>query len=154
MPTILPSQVVQAIDSLFGPNRSELDSRMIGAQYQAEVHTLLSLLDEVPRELIDLPSAEYLELSRCRAELATTLTRWNVGDDMRKARAVGSKDAVECIRRLMRQCSDELPPPEPELPFIADLDLARPPGSTSRRVTCNKSGEIFQRLRSFLFSTR
>jgi hypothetical protein len=23
----------------------------------------------------------------------------------------------------MRQCSDELPPPEPELPFIADLDL-------------------------------
>jgi hypothetical protein len=123
MPTIMPREVVQSIDSLFGANRSELDSRMIGAQYQAEVHTLLSLLNEVPGELIDLPSDEYLELSRCRAELATTLARWNVGDDMRKARAVGGKDVVECIRRLMRKCSNEFPPPEPELPFIADLDL-------------------------------
>jgi hypothetical protein len=55
--------------------------------------------------------------------LATTLAGWNVGDDLHKAKDVGGKDAVERIRRLMQRCGDELPPPEPELPFIADLDL-------------------------------
>jgi hypothetical protein len=83
----------------------------------------LSLLDEVPSELIDLPSREYVELSRCRAVLATTLARWNVGDDAHWAKEVGGKDPIERIRRLILQCHDQFPPPEPELPFIADMDL-------------------------------
>jgi hypothetical protein len=80
MPKILPSQAVEAIDSLFGSNRSELDGRAVTHVYRAEVHTLLALLDEVPRELFDLSSTDYLELSRCRAVLATSLVRWNLGD--------------------------------------------------------------------------
>ena len=39
------------------------------------------------------------------------------------ARDVGGKDAVERIRRLMKRCHDELPPTEPELPFILDADI-------------------------------
>jgi len=54
--------------------------------------------------------------------LATSLALWNVGDT-RPARDVGGKDAVERIRRLMKQCHDELSPSEPELPFIADSDI-------------------------------
>src|SRR6266851_7002911 len=122
MPKVLPSQVVNAIDSMFGPARNELDSRAIAHAYRAEVHALLCLLDEVPSELVDLSSADYLEYSRCRAVLATSLALWNVGDT-RPARDVGGKDAVERIRRLMKQCHDELPPPEPELPFISDTDV-------------------------------
>ena len=122
MPKILPSHVVTAIDSMFGPTRNELDSRAVTHVYRAEVHALLALLDEVPRELIDLSSVDYLEFSRCRSVLATSAVRWNVGD-MLPARDVGGKDAVERIRRLMRQCHDELPPVEPELPFIADIDI-------------------------------
>jgi hypothetical protein len=122
MPRVLPSQVIPAIDSLFGANRNELDGRVITNLYRAEVQTLLALLDEVPGELIDLPAAEYLEFTRCRAVLATTLVRWNAGD-VAPARDVGGKDAVERIRRLMKKCRDELPPPAPELPFIADPDV-------------------------------
>lgn len=121
MPKILPSQLVSAIDSMFGLNRSEIDSRAVAHIYRAEVHALLGLLDELPSELVDLPSTDYLEFSRCRAVLATSLALWNVGD-IRPARDVGGKDAVERIRRLMKQCHDELPPPEPELPFIVDSD--------------------------------
>jgi hypothetical protein len=33
---------------------------------------------------------------------------------------VNGKDPVERIKRLMQLCQDELPPPEPELPFIDD----------------------------------
>jgi hypothetical protein len=122
MPKILPSQVVSAIDSMFGPARNELDNRAVTHAYRAEVHALLGLLDEVPSELVDLSSADYLEFSRCRAILATSLALWNVGDTG-PARDVGGKDAVERMRRLTKQCHDELPPPEPELPFIADSDI-------------------------------
>ena len=122
MPKVLPSEVVEAIDSLFGANRNELDGRMVTHVYRAEVHALLTLLDEVPREVIDLRSSEYLEFTRCRAVLATSLARWNLGD-ITPARDVGGKDAVERIRRLMKQCQDELPPAQPELPFISDPDI-------------------------------
>jgi hypothetical protein len=122
MPRILPSQIVAAIDSLFGPRRNELDGRMITNVYRAEVYALLSLLDEVPRELIELPVAEFLELARCRAVLSIALARWNAGEVV-PARDVGGKDPVERVRLLMKQCHDELPPAEPELPFITDADI-------------------------------
>ena len=122
MPKVLPSQVVTAIDTFFGANRNEIDAYAVTILYRSEVHALLSLLDEMPRELIDLPAAEYLELTCCRAVLATTLVRWNAGD-LIPARDVGGKDPVERIRRLMRKCHDELPPPEPILPFISDADI-------------------------------
>lgn len=122
MAKVLPSQIVSAIDSMFGPNRTEIDGGAITITHRAEVHAVLNLLDEVPGDLNDLASRDYLEFSRCRAVLATSLALWNIGDT-RPARDVGGKDPVERIRRLMKQCHDELPPPEPELPFIADADV-------------------------------
>jgi len=61
MPKILPSQIVSAIDSMFGPSRNEIYSDAITWAYRAEVHALLGMLDEVPGELIDLSSTDYLE---------------------------------------------------------------------------------------------
>jgi hypothetical protein len=58
----------------------ELSLSHTNQQYPVAVNALLALLDEVPRELIDLPSVEYLEFTRCRAVLATSLVRWNLGD--------------------------------------------------------------------------
>jgi hypothetical protein len=122
MPRVLPSHVVAAIDNLFGVNRNELDGGAVRHVYRAEVHTLLGMLDEVPRELIDLNVRDYLELSQCRAVLATVLSAWNLGD-IAPARDVAGKDVVVCIRRLMAQCHDDVPPAEPELLFILDVDL-------------------------------
>ncbi|WP_141688572.1 hypothetical protein [Bradyrhizobium paxllaeri] len=122
MPKVLPSQIVDAIDGMFGASRNEIDAGAVTYVHRAEVHALLGLLDQVPSELVDLPATDYLELSRCRAVLATSLALWNVGDT-RPARDIGGKDAVERIRRLMKQCHDELPPTEPELPFISDSDI-------------------------------
>jgi hypothetical protein len=122
MPRVLPSQVITAIDTLFGPRRNELDGRAVTHNFRSEVYALLELLDEVPGELIDLNAQDYLELSRCRAVLATALPAWNLGD-IAPAKPIGGKDAVERIRRLMMLCHDQLPPAEPELPFIADDDV-------------------------------
>jgi hypothetical protein len=121
MPSILPSHIVAAIDSMFGPNRNELDSRAVKHTHKVQVRALLAMLDEVPPQLIDLNAVEYLELSQCRAVLATKLPAWNLGD-IAPANEVGGRDVIERIRRLMLKCRDQLPPPEPELPFIADDD--------------------------------
>jgi hypothetical protein len=43
--------------------------------------------------------------------------------DTHPSPAIGGKDPVERIRRLLQQCPDELPPPAPEFPFIDDDDL-------------------------------
>jgi hypothetical protein len=122
MPSVLPSHIVEAIDSMFGPNRNELDMHRVQHTHKAQVHALLTMLDEVPPELVDLNAADYRELSECRGVLATTLPVWNLGETM-SARQVGGKDVVACIRRLMTQCRDRAPPPEPELPFIAEDDV-------------------------------
>jgi hypothetical protein len=118
MPRVVPSQIVEAIETLF-PRWNELDSDIIGHVFQSDVRTLLGLLEQLPSDLIALPFRHYLEYERCR--LATALQAWSLGGT-RPARSVLGKNAVERIRRLMMQCHDELPPPEPEFPFVTDSD--------------------------------
>jgi len=122
MPGLRPSEIVQAIDNLFGPSRNELQSLAIKHFHQVEVRTLLSLLDDMPRDLLRLPPVDLVEFMRCRAVLAAAVARWSFGDTQPSPN-VGSRDPVERIRRLLAQCPDELPPPEPELMFIADENL-------------------------------
>jgi hypothetical protein len=122
MPSILPSHIVAAIDSMFGSNRMEIDNHAVGHIHKAQVQALLAMLDELPPELVDLDARDYLELRQCCGVLATTLPAWNLGS-IAPANSVGGKDVVERIRRLMLKCSDQLPPREPELPFIVEEDV-------------------------------
>jgi hypothetical protein len=122
MAKIVPSQVVEAIDVMFGTGRNELDGQAVRHVHAAEIHTLLALLDDVPGHLVDLALRDYLELNRCRAVLATALAGWRSGGSA-PAAGVSGRDPVERIRRLMRQCRDEPPPAQPELPFIDDPDV-------------------------------
>jgi hypothetical protein len=124
MPRILPSQVVLAIDNLFGPSRSELNVDMIRFAHRDAVRTLLSLLRQVPDELITVPIADYVEYLQCQSSLTSALSVWDVGDQDRTVRSNSGKDPVERIRRILTICPDENPPPYPDLAFISD-DVAR-----------------------------
>jgi hypothetical protein len=117
---VLPSQVVQAIEGLIGAQPTDLYSRRITHNFLAEVNSILSLLNDVPTELIDLPFIDYVELTRCRAIMAASAAHWGLGG-IAPVRDVNGKDAIERVRRLMQQCQDQLPPPEPELPFVDDV---------------------------------
>jgi hypothetical protein len=119
MPTIIPRQIIEAINIMFGP-LSELVQ--VPDSKQSEVRTLLGLLDQLQPDFITLPFHEFLEFERCRAALASTLPRWNRGGS-EVALGVGGKNPVELIRRLLARCTDELPPPEPEFPFVTDDDV-------------------------------
>jgi hypothetical protein len=59
---VLPSEVAAAIDGLFGPRTSDIDDHRVGPQFQADVSTIISLLDQVPTEFIDFGIIHYTEL--------------------------------------------------------------------------------------------
>jgi hypothetical protein len=124
MPRVLPSQVVSAIDRLFGPSRSELGVDMIRFPHRDAVRTLLLLLRQVPDELITVPFPDYTEYLQCQSSLTSALSVWDVGDQGSPVRSNTGKDPVERIRRILIVCPDENPPPYPDLAFISD-DVAR-----------------------------
>jgi hypothetical protein len=119
---VLPSQVVQAIEALIGAKNTDLDERRIEHSLIGKVSAILTLIDRVPDELINLSFNDFVEFVQCREVLSAATRRWVLGD-VRAAHQVNGKDPVERIRRLLSQCQDELPPLEPELPFISDVDL-------------------------------
>jgi hypothetical protein len=122
MSKIRPSEMIQVIDNLFGGGRSELAPGAIKHIHQVEVRALLSLLEDVPRELVQLSTSDLVEFTRCKSVLAAAVGRWTYGDTM-PSPDVGGRDPVERIRRLLQKCADELPPSAPELPFISDDPL-------------------------------
>ena len=121
MPIITPRQIVEAINSMFGQPTTDLGS--VPHWKQSEVRTLLSLylLDQLPPDLVNLPFHDFLEFERCRAVLATALPKWDIHGAQEAS--IDSKNPVERIRRLLTGCPNELPPPEPEFPFVTDDDI-------------------------------
>jgi hypothetical protein len=115
---ITPRQIVEAINSMFGQSATDLGSI---PHWKSEVRTLLSLLDKLPADLVTLPFHDLLEFERCRAVLATALPKWDLGGA--QDASIESKNPVERIRRLLMGCPNELPPPEPEFPFVTNDDI-------------------------------
>lgn len=117
-----PSLVVDAIEAMFGPSRTELDSRYMSSTHAPEVRTLLAMIDEIPSELMTLGPATLLEFNRCRATLAFAAAIWEKGIGGFQPGQVGGKDPIERIRRLLATCPDEIPP-EIELPFVTEIEV-------------------------------
>jgi hypothetical protein len=122
MPSTTPRQVSEAIDNLFGPTMTDLDTERPNYMKQVEVRALLALLDDLPRDLVTLSNTDRLEFERCRAALATALAFWGQANNV-AVPAVAAKNPVERIRRLLLTCPNELPRPHPELPFITNNDF-------------------------------
>ncbi len=120
MPKMTPSQVVAAIENMFGNADSDLDHTAPNQTKQVEVRALLTLLDDLPNDLVTLSSVDNLEFVHCRAALATALPIWSRHEG--GTVSVRGKNPVERIRRLLKACLDE-PHLKPELTFITDEDI-------------------------------
>jgi hypothetical protein len=121
---MVPSQVVAAIDSMFGPNRNELNQQMVRYTHVAQVATLLGLLDRVPDQLLTLSPADLVDFNLCRSSLEIALYQWRAYGQGEPAKNVGQKDPVERIRRHLVTCPDQMPP-EIALPFVLDQETRR-----------------------------
>jgi len=118
MPDVIPRQIIEAINIMFAPLNEVEPIRHFK---QAEVRTLLGLLDQLPDALITLPFYKYLEFERARSALATVLPRWNFGETT-IGPGVDGKNPVAVLARLLVECANESPPREPEFPFNSDED--------------------------------
>ena len=125
MPRILPSDVVQAIDNMFSNIIANPQSRPgFSTEVVPRLRAIVSLVEAVPTELIDLDPAEYARLLMCVAALRGAI-------EIAPARAVTVLDIpglpehpIAVIREAMSLCPDEAPSPQvTELSFIADTAL-------------------------------
>lgn len=122
MPRVVPSQVVAAIDSMFGANRHEYDEHKISFQHRDHVRSLLSLLDLIPDDILT-PSFDGLtEYLQCRSSLISALSIWDVGDTQRSVVTNNGRNPVVKIRAILATCPDEHPPVAAELSFIPDAE--------------------------------
>jgi len=121
MSRVVPSQVVSAIDSMFGANRNELDIDKIDYCCRDKVRTVLSLLDLLPDDLLTLTFENLTEYLQCCASLISALSRWDVGDSQYRVRTSSGKDSIARIRTILATCPDQNPPLAPALSFIPDV---------------------------------
>jgi hypothetical protein len=124
MARVMPSQVVQTIDTLFSHAAKNVRGSTLSAGSSSKLLGILNLLRDVPDELIALESADYSELILAKSTIEEHLAIWRSRGNAGDMAHVNEFDAVTVIRRALAKCPDEYPPPTTtELTFIKDAAL-------------------------------
>jgi hypothetical protein len=134
MPRIVPSQVVTFIDAtgnfLATANYQSMTEIDIG-----RLSAILSLVEDVPQELIALDANSYALFTADQARVRNVLSRWEGGPmDQGPYLSHALYNAIAGIREALAKCPDQGPAPTTsELKFISDQNHGRPDeGSPAR----------------------
>lgn len=125
MPRVVPSQIVEFIDSKF-PFARTRQQYNVDIQYRGRVNALLQLADELPEELIRMDSADYnrfvLSLSTIRSTLVLEpwISRGQLAELYGRELGDAISDLRSCIDRLPDQ---DIPEATTGLGFIEDAPL-------------------------------
>jgi hypothetical protein len=76
MPRVVPSQIVAAIDQLKLPFDNNLTHG-----FSAPLSGILALIEQLPPELISLPSSDYCLFVVAAEDIRHQLARWRANDD-------------------------------------------------------------------------
>lgn len=130
MPRVVPSQVVELIDSMFpwaAHERQEYLPQTLGIRDAAKLAALVSIVEEVPSNLITLDAAHYTNLVCSVAAIKNALNLWpHQGGSYVFDRVPGLSDLnpVTLIRQALSLCPDEYPSPATaELTFVEEAEL-------------------------------
>lgn len=97
MARVMPSRVAQTIDELF-PNESK--SRFLNADHSPQLLGILNLLNDVPDELIILPSADYSELVLAKSTIERYLAIWGARNNIGYRDCGGQRRASKFIEEM------------------------------------------------------
>ncbi len=140
MPGIMPSQVVEVIDSMF-PITSGQNLPSLNADSTPSMRAVLDLLARVPDEMFNCPAAQFADLVAARAVMVDVMDKWMAGRGAGHYALFKGKNCVAVIRQALSACSDELPPSvHADLLFISDeqlRDSIRVDVGTAHRATSN-----------------
>ena len=131
MPKIVPSQIVELIDQMFPATKDQPDSKekrfSISRDHAFSVAAIIDLVEQIPSELLVLPSHSYAALVSSVASLRTALKTWNLRDyGIERIPGFGNRNPVTLIRHALAECPDEFPSVgSAKLIFIQDQDLRK-----------------------------
>lgn len=121
MRVVMPTDVVQTIDQLFSHAKNNAGQGTISSGHSPQLRGILSLVKDIPSELINLPPEHYADLVLATSTIEQTLATWVSRGDMGLMPPVKGRDPVTVIRYVLSLCPDEYPAPTTiELSFIND----------------------------------
>lgn len=129
MPRVVPSQIVDYIDQTFPEAKKQTDlggrGYSLNRNHEFLCASLTDLINQLPSELLVLPSQQYTELVSSVATIKSALQIWKLRDySLDKIRGLGDYNPISFIRRALSMCPDEFPSKDTaDLKFMEDGDL-------------------------------
>lgn len=130
MPSYVPSQVVELIDSRLPAARKQCEggpSFLVGADYAGLLALLLRMVDNIPEHLLVLRGDDAIEFGEAIEAIRIAVARWHAGDKsyfMQSMAARQGWSAITFVRKHAASLPDEAAVGNLHaLTFIADLDL-------------------------------
>lgn len=134
MPRVVPSQVVDVIDSLFPDAKDEVEgqAKQLNWGDGTRLLAIVELAGQIPEELLVLDSQHYAEYIASLAAIRWYIERWQTSERTSKSysreltviRGLRALGPVALIRQALALCPDEFPSPgTTELAFITDAAL-------------------------------
>lgn len=163
MPRVVPSEVREFMVACFewlGPERTD-ESVVLGPEARDHAAALLTMIDQVPSELLRLSGRAYAEFVLAVEQMRHAVEYWHhemSGHKVSTPSASGGRHPLAVIRDALAQCPDTVPSPDvAELAFIEgtqqrddlrrDLDtVAAPLHSHEWKVATVLSGATVEAL--------
>jgi hypothetical protein len=101
MAHVMPSQVVETIDDLFPHAKQVRDSTILTVSNIHQLLGVLSLLKEVPDQLIVLSPADYADLVLAKSTIEETLAVWRSRGNVGAMAHVKGLDTITVPRRAL-----------------------------------------------------
>jgi len=135
MPRVVPSQVVDVIDSLFPASKNEVEGRTKELTWDdaPRLSTIVELAGKIPENLLVLPSQQYAEYVASLTTIQWFIGRWQTTERVSPAYSrtlltisgLPRLSPVTLIRRALAGCPDEFPSSTTtKLAFLGDPGLA------------------------------
>lgn len=124
MSKVVPSQVISFIDEVL-PAAQNNPTMRLGGDRASDLAGILSLVRDIPPELIQLSGADYTDFIVGVSGLEYMIRTWESrGAGVNATQKIRGAHPVVLIRRTIAKCPDESPSPATvELAFIADDDF-------------------------------
>jgi len=134
MPRVVPSQIVMFMEAVFPPFlSSETETRegtnareVMPGSYLPQLAATLTLIEQVPNELITLDGDKYAEMAANLAAMRSILKRWqtDLRTSLKPIPGLNDLNPVVAIHHCLASCPDQFPSPgTTELSFIEPDDL-------------------------------
>ncbi len=129
MARIVPSQVVEIINSMFPFTATQRDHESVSLDFssQESLAGIVHLIDQIPPELIHLKDTDYINfivnLEAIRSAVKSWEQRGNV-NPLKFLPRFNRLNPITIVRRALEKCPDEFPSSSvTELLFISDIEL-------------------------------